>query len=322
MKRLTFRVDGLEQDAAGKNVLKLLHAAYPDKIFTTYVSSVRLEKPGPPNQYFVNDSPTTSTRHARRVAGSAAQPVDGEEDVEPIEDAAIDDGDEGNPDAFPPSQGKVYNGPSSDGDWEWSAFFDCIANNARGSHPKHDPSIKNISLQRLKRMNPIDYFNIFMPGGYFWQHVVPSTSAMLQEMGSEETSLRELRIWFGIWFLHSLHPQYSLEDFFYIDAKRKRDDFWNPPKCGKYMPRNRFQKIQQCLCLTTTLHQFTRTSEICWFYFGTIFFNQKITILFFVLLLSSDVGWSEIWSRRSTTIWRQCLIHHGSPALMNPWFPS
>ncbi len=37
MKRLTFCVDGLEQDAAGKNVLKLFHAAYPDKIFTAYV---------------------------------------------------------------------------------------------------------------------------------------------------------------------------------------------------------------------------------------------------------------------------------------------
>lgn len=88
-----------------------------------------------------------------------------------------------------PTKDELDNEPLSDWDWEWSAFFDCIVNNARGSHPTHDPSIKHIAPQCLKRMNSIDYHNIFMLWGYFWQHIVPSTSATHQEMGSKETLL-------------------------------------------------------------------------------------------------------------------------------------
>ncbi len=35
------------------------------------------------------------------------------------------------------------------------------------------------------------------------------------------------------------------------------------------------KKYNNAFVWLTTLHQFTRTGEICWFYFGTIFFNQK-----------------------------------------------
>ncbi len=95
---------------------------------------------------------------------------------------------------------------------------------------------------------------------------------------------------------------------------------WNQPKCGKCMPFNFFQKIQQCLHLTSNpppIHKYwweVKLFVLIW----VIIFSIKNHMIFCVLLLSSDLGWYKIWSRRLTTIWRQCMIHHGSPASMNP----
>ncbi len=139
------------------------------------------------------------------------------------------------------------------GDWSWTSFFYAIANNTRGSHIKSDPSLKKLIREDLKKMEPVDFFNYFMPWKFFKDSIIPATSKALKEIGSDETSMHKMKTWLGIWFLMSLYGQYSLHDFFIVEEKtkkRKRTDFWNPPKCGKYMSRGRFKKILTCFCLT------------------------------------------------------------------------
>ena len=154
--RLKFIVVDLLTDASGKHVLKLSHQDYPDKIFSAFVGSIKLEKTGPPNQLFVNDGKETP---------SAASPnindvPDDEEDPEPVDDDADDvaEGEnEGTADDEPPTD--ASDGATKDGDWSWSSFFDVIANDARGSHVKSDPSLKKLSRDELKKMEPVDFFN-------------------------------------------------------------------------------------------------------------------------------------------------------------------
>mmetsp|Transcript_20329 Transcript_20329/g.42341 ORF Transcript_20329/g.42341 Transcript_20329/m.42341 type:complete len:172 (-) Transcript_20329:1150-1665(-) len=96
---------------------------------------------------------------------------------------------------------------------------------------------------------------------FFEDHVIPATNAAMEESGvNKMLTLPELKRFFGVWFLMSLHPQYSLDDFFYQDPKkddkkngekkRKRDEFWDPPKCSKFMSRNLVKDILAKLWLS------------------------------------------------------------------------
>ncbi len=246
--RLKFTVCDLVTDGSGKHILKLSHQDYPNKIFSAFVGSVKLEKAGPPNQLFVNDGLRTSARGAAVSSNINDNPND-DEDPEPVDDDAdnVAEGEEGTADEPPPADGS--DGATQDGDWSWTPFFDTIANDARGSHVKSDPSLKLLRCGELKKMEPVDFFNYFMPWTFFQEHIIPATSQALRECGSDEISMHEMKTWLGIWFLMSLYGQYSIHDFFVVEEKtkkRKRTDFWNPPKCGRYMSRGRFKKILQC----------------------------------------------------------------------------
>ncbi len=126
-KRLQFKLEGLGQDQLGKNVLQLTNASYPNCIFTAFIASVKLERHGPPNQSFVNDT------QQQREEQTAQGPEDYvEEDPETVEDGAIEGSADGEIVAL--EEGIVEqdpsNNPTSDGDWNWTAFFDTIANDA------------------------------------------------------------------------------------------------------------------------------------------------------------------------------------------------
>ncbi len=56
-RRFKFIVTGLETGEDGKHRVKLTHVDHPKKTFYASVSAVKLEKTGPPNQLFCNDSP-------------------------------------------------------------------------------------------------------------------------------------------------------------------------------------------------------------------------------------------------------------------------
>ncbi len=81
--RLQFKVEGLEQDALGKNVLKLSHVCFPNKAFTAFVNSVKIKQPRPPNQFFNNNA------QQRPISRVILANDNAEEDCKPIEDAAI-----------------------------------------------------------------------------------------------------------------------------------------------------------------------------------------------------------------------------------------
>ncbi len=129
-------------------------------------------------------------------------------------------------------------------------FFDTIAYDASGSNVKSDPSHKLLGHGELKKMEPVDFFNYFMPWTFFQDHIILETSQALQECGSDEISMHEMKTWLGNWFLMSPYGQYSIHDFF--DAKEKtkkskRTDFWNPPKCDRYMSRGCFKNSTMVL---------------------------------------------------------------------------
>ncbi len=61
----------------------------------------------------------------------------------------------------------------------------------------------------------------------------------------------KMRIFFGVWFLMSLHLQYLQSDLFAEGKTRRRNDFWNPPHCGKGIGQGRFNAITHNLHLTS-----------------------------------------------------------------------
>ncbi len=58
------------------------------------------------------------------------------------------------------------NGPSVDGRWRWSTFFEKITADARGSMAKNDPSLPKASEANLKNWGPLKFFNYFMPWNF------------------------------------------------------------------------------------------------------------------------------------------------------------
>lgn len=227
-------------------ILQLENARYPEKEFTAFAHSVKLEVPGPPNQYFVAETPTAPSR---------SNEEEEYEDVEPTEDGAVgSDQEMGTNDNEEENDDENTNGETTDGDWKWSKFFETITNDARGAIAKSDPILKKGFHTQLKHWTPVDFFHYFMPWDYFEVHLIPATNKSLLENTKKETNVSEIKTYFGIWFLMSLHPQYSMLEFFTSESidgkkKRRRDDFWDPPKCGKYMSRNRFKDITSCLRL-------------------------------------------------------------------------
>ncbi len=92
--------------------------------------------------------------------------------------------------------------------------------------------------QILQLLHVMDFFN---------EYIVKGTNRALIDSGVRRMlTLAELKQWFGIWFLMSLHPQYSMEKFFFAEKKgekRNRDKFWNPHCCGKFITHNHFKDI-------------------------------------------------------------------------------
>ncbi len=234
---LKFKVDDLFINSASKSKLWLSSADYPGKSFHALVGAVKIVKAGSPNQLFFGEARTACQQACHPVC----EPIEDEaedEDVKPIEDEAL----EGNSDCvdvIPDNEGNAseedLDGPSTVGNWNWSAFMDTISTDARGAVEKLYPSLKNVNYQAPKSWTPIEFFNFFMPWTYFENHIVPATSNALRSAKKKPTSLPEIKKWLGIWLLMSLKPQYSMMEFFETDRKRTRGHFWNPPPCGEYV---------------------------------------------------------------------------------------
>ncbi len=119
--------------------------------------------------------------------------------------------------------------------------MDGITSEAGGSMEKRDPWLPK-ATRNVMSWTPVDFLNYFMPWEYFSKHVIPATNKALTDNGiQQELKLGELKQWLKILFLMSLHPQFLTDEFFCTNAntkgskKRKCNDFWDPPHCGKYM---------------------------------------------------------------------------------------
>ncbi len=256
--RIQFNVEGIEKKNDKYQIL-LLCPLHPDKTFYAAPSSVKIVKTGPPNQLFRNDAPSEST--VEENVNVQEENEDGREDREPLEDGALDqntpDGEIGTADDYafptlaPPNAdaSTTVDGPSRDGNWSWTEFSQEILTDERGSAANYNPSLCYGHPIQLKYWKAINFSNYFIPWKCFENHVLPATNQAMEESGIENgITLSKLKMFMGLWFLMSLHPQYSFQEFFYQDPKkekkkagdkkRKRDEFWDPPKCGKFMSRN------------------------------------------------------------------------------------
>lgn len=80
LRRFKFVVKGIETEG-GKHVVLMSNDEFPEATFKAFAHSIKLEKPGPPNQYFRNDQarpevPQTGTHNKF-------------DDDEPVEDDAL-----------------------------------------------------------------------------------------------------------------------------------------------------------------------------------------------------------------------------------------
>ncbi len=215
---LKFKVDKLFMNSAGKPELWLLCSNYPGKSFHALVGAIKLMKAGPPNQFFSGDVAATQRRRVHPPSSDFFE-EEQEEDIKPVEDATVGTNANGGDNDIPMEGTATDDGPSTVGDWKWSAFKDNISINARGPVEKTNPSIKHINSKDLKLWMPIEFFNFFTPWTYFEIHMVPATSDALRDANKKIMLLPEIKKLFGIWFLMILNPQYSMNEFFETNKK-------------------------------------------------------------------------------------------------------
>ncbi len=141
----------------------LLSSDYPDNTFHALAHNVKIEKTGPPNQYFRNDARPAVDAGAAINMNLAE---DAKEDHEQVEDGALEkegngefgSGEEGTAD----DSGNDVDVPSTDGNWSWTGFMDGITSDTRGSTEKRDPRLPK-ATGNVKSWTPVDFFNYFMP---------------------------------------------------------------------------------------------------------------------------------------------------------------
>ena len=219
MKRGKFCVLGLEKISESHTNLLLTHQDFSNEVFRCKPGVARLEKVGPPNQFFT--APTLAQNKETHEES---------EDEPEIEDNAH------TPD---PEQSNQNNS------WDWENFRDDMPDDYRGAAPKNDASMRNANTSN----NPIYYFDKFMIWGYVETEIIPATNRILQEQNFQLVSIGEFKRYIGIWITASLNPGYQQLDFWVCLSSRPRDMYWNPPYFGELMSKTRFIQIHSALRL-------------------------------------------------------------------------
>ena len=135
LRRDKFEVVELGTRADGKKVLKIKHKDWPQN-FEILPTQAKLDKPGPPNQYFAT---------ARRPEPPAVE--EGESDDEPVGDAA-----EPANQRAPPNHG-----------WVWQNWQDENMVDDRGAVSRNDPFI-NAGNENLRLWSTGQFFDAFSHG--------------------------------------------------------------------------------------------------------------------------------------------------------------
>ena len=234
IRRGTFIIQGLITRESGQKALVVKHSDYPGSTFQILPGNTRLDRPGPPNQFFSQPQSTQNQDQQNLPSDLLEGPDD---DTEPIADGYV-------PEPIPqPVHG-----------WEWADFKDELTTDWRGLAAKSDPYM-NIGNLQVKDMGPGQFFDCFFPWNYIRAEVIPATNAVLREKKQKDTTIGEIKLFFGLWTVISLNPGYQVRDFFIPPGtpKYKRDFLWNPPYLGDSMSRARFD----------VLHSSTRLRKDC-----------------------------------------------------------
>ena len=200
--------------------------------------SCKMEKPGPPNQFFFPDlkiahgliSPSKSPKKQIKPSYNPSDVVDPESDIEVEKESASP---EENTDPY-------Y--------VQWDNFFiDGIVIDDRGQINKTSASIQGfrevIPMTDLPKMT---LFLMLLPKVYIIDHLIPATDEELMEREYDIIKPGEFDCWLGLWFLMQLHPGYQTKDFFSV---KERNMIWNPPFLGGVMSGKRFSRILESIRL-------------------------------------------------------------------------
>ena len=147
IRRGQFKVIDLIERMDGKQVVEVSHPEHEGYIFTILPGNLRLDRPGPPNQYFKQPEPPQEAQQQPQQQQAAEAPAEEEEDdVKPV-----NDGTENGPPPLP-NHG-----------WDWEAFLDEMATDWRGAAPKTNAAM-NVGGMEVKEMTAAQFFDSFFLG--------------------------------------------------------------------------------------------------------------------------------------------------------------
>jgi hypothetical protein len=104
----------------------------------------------------------------------------------------------------------------------------------------HGPSIVGMP-EPGNVATPEVFMNLFFPTEWWRTKVLPAWNLRLAERRRIPVTEGESLVWRGLWRWKSLETRYKRDDFW--DTVSPRDNFWNPPRFGEYMARNRFKDL-------------------------------------------------------------------------------
>ena len=203
-------------------------------IYTVRYSNCKLVRIGPPNQLFFpphRENKKEKPRNECQNITEVGEQSDDDSQIKEVVDEPEEDKDK---------DSKYF--------VKWSdEFVPNITIDLRSNYGKHKSKV--YGTQFFDYDNTLTFFTKFLPMRYIKDHLLPATNKALEEKNIRGTSIGEFLGWLGIWFLMSINPTYSQDDFFSL---KERNIYWNPPFLGSIMSGKRFKIITEWIRLTTS----------------------------------------------------------------------
>ena len=183
---------GLPDERRRKKVIIVKHPDHGDDTFEILPGNCCLDCAGPPNQFFIQAPPPAQQGQQQPAV---QQNVAGGEQEEEVADEAVADG-----------QINQFIPPTAAHGWAWEEFRDSMTTDWRGAAAKSDAHMLIGGLQ-ARDMSPIHFFDAFFPYEYVCDEVIPATNNILKERDARETTMEEMKIFFGSMDHHQSQPR-------------------------------------------------------------------------------------------------------------------
>lgn len=226
---LTLKFKDPRNDPLGDNDIIEGH---PNIDWYTKINNVRLEKGGPPNQYFKAQFDRQNNVRRRADLGRELNPPNNERTEN---DPTTDSETEG---ISPPV---VLNSQLDNSYVQWGEFEEEINFDNRAMNPKVGARMIGHETD-MEFLTPFFFLRAFFPLSYLKNHIIAGTNKELVEYGKRKLTIGEFWVWQGLWVLMTSQPAYEYREFFSL---RERTKYWNPSFVGDIMSRNRFEEINQ-----------------------------------------------------------------------------